>query len=76
VTAKSDHNAAGFRKLQKSGFNRLFVPVSFYTTKTVTNVTKVVTNCDFFTSSNNENGYRKPQNSFFQSKMVTKDLLK
>jgi hypothetical protein len=45
VTAKSGHNAAGFRKLQKSGFVTfflLFVPfllfetISFYIAKTVT----------------------------------------
>jgi hypothetical protein len=42
VTAKTDHSAADFGKLQKSGFNRLFlkllVTVSFHITKTVTNV--------------------------------------
>jgi hypothetical protein len=52
VTAKSSNNVAGFRKLQKSGFNRLFmillVTVSFYNTKNGHNVTVInVTNCDF-----------------------------
>jgi hypothetical protein len=45
VTAKSGHNAAGLRNLQKSGDsdNRillsLFVKASSYITKSVTNVT-------------------------------------
>jgi hypothetical protein len=44
--AKSGHNAAGFRKLQKSGFARFFQTSN----KTVANVTI----CDFVKSSHNE----------------------
>jgi hypothetical protein len=58
VTAKSRYNAAGFRKLQKSGFTHfskiLFVTESFFITKTVTNVITNVIICDFAKSGHYE----------------------
>jgi hypothetical protein len=69
--AKSGHNAAGFRKLQKSGFARFFQTscdtVSFNITKTVANVTI----CDFVKSSHNEDSYRKLQKAFLSWLFVT-----
>jgi hypothetical protein len=60
MTSKSGHKASGFRKLQKTGFNRLFlrlfVTVSFNITKTVT----YVTNYDhLWLCGHKEDGYKK-----------------
>jgi hypothetical protein len=53
VTAKSGHNAAGFRKPQKSGFSQLetFVTASLFTLKNrhIMTVTNVIIWDDFVT---------------------------
>jgi hypothetical protein len=54
VTAKSGHNAASKGWFYPSFF-KLFMTVSLYITKTVTNVTIY----DFAKSGHNEDGYKK-----------------